>query len=50
MSMEELALMIGVPRQTTNQILNALKVRHIERIQRDELDIVDLSALHALCQ
>ena len=47
---EELALMIGVSRQTTNQILNALKAQHIVRIQRGELEILDLPALRALCQ
>ena len=47
---EELALMIGVSRQTTNQILNALKERRILRIQRGELEILDLPALRALCQ
>ncbi|MDR7307314.1 CRP-like cAMP-binding protein [Rhodoferax saidenbachensis] len=47
---EELALMIGVSRQTTNQILNDLKGRHILRIQRGELEILDLAGLRALCQ
>ncbi|PQA79442.1 Crp/Fnr family transcriptional regulator [Rhodoferax sp. TS-BS-61-7] len=47
---EELALMIGVSRQTTNQILNALKAQHIVRIQRGELEILDLPALRAQCQ
>jgi len=47
---EELALMIGVSRQTTNQILNALKGQRIVRIQRGALEILDLSALRALCQ
>ena len=46
---EELALMIGVSRQTTNQILNGLKDRHILRIQRGALEILDLQALRALC-
>jgi CRP-like cAMP-binding protein len=47
---EELALMIGVSRQTTNQILNALKAQRIIRIQRGALEILDLPALQALCQ
>lgn len=47
---EELTLMIGVSRQTTNQILNDLKGRHILRIQRGELEILDLAGLRALCQ
>lgn len=47
---EELALMVGVSRQTTNQILNELKDRHILRIQRGALEILDLQALRVLCQ
>jgi CRP/FNR family cyclic AMP-dependent transcriptional regulator len=47
---EELALMIGVSRQTTNQILNDLKERRVLRISRGELEILDLPALRALCQ
>lgn len=46
---EQLALMIGVSRQTTNQILNDLKARDIIRLHRGELEILDLPALRALC-
>lgn len=45
---EQLALMIGVSRQTTNQILNDLKARDLIRVHRGELEIVDLPALRAL--
>ena len=46
---EELALMIGISRQTTNQILNELKSRRVLRLQRGALEILDLPALRALC-
>jgi CRP/FNR family cyclic AMP-dependent transcriptional regulator len=46
---EQLALMIGISRQTTNQILNDLKARDLIRVQRGALEIVDLAALRALC-
>lgn len=45
---EQLALMIGVSRQTTNQILNDLKSRDLIRVHRGSLEIVDLPALRAL--
>jgi len=47
---EQLALMIGISRQTTNQILNDLKARDLIRVQRGSLEIVDLAALRGLCQ
>lgn len=47
---EQLALMLGVSRQTTNQILNDLKERALIRVHRGELEILDLAALRALCQ
>lgn len=46
---EQLALMIGVSRQTTNQILHDLKSRDLIRVHRGALEIVDLPALRALC-
>jgi CRP/FNR family cyclic AMP-dependent transcriptional regulator len=46
---DALALMIGVSRQTTNQILNDLKERQIVRVQRGTLEILDLPALQAMC-
>lgn len=45
---EQLALMIGVSRQTTNQILNDLKGRDLIRVRRGSLEIVDLDALRRL--
>ena len=42
--------MIGISRQTTNQILNGLKERRALRISRGELEILDLPALRAQCQ
>ncbi len=41
--------MLGVSRQTTNQILNDLKERQLIRVHRGELEILDLQALRALC-
>jgi CRP/FNR family transcriptional regulator, cyclic AMP receptor protein len=49
MTQEELALMVGISRQTTNQILTQLKDQRIVRVQRGELEILDLAALRALC-
>jgi CRP/FNR family transcriptional regulator, cyclic AMP receptor protein len=49
MTQEELALMVGVSRQTTNQILTQLKDQRIVRVQRGGLEILDLAALRALC-
>ncbi len=46
---EQLALMIGVSRQTTNQILHDLKARDLVRVHRGALEIVDLAALRDLC-
>jgi CRP/FNR family cyclic AMP-dependent transcriptional regulator len=45
LTQEQLALMIGISRQTTNQILNDLKARGILRVQRGALEILDLNAL-----
>lgn len=47
---QELALMIGVSRQTTNQILKGMEAQGILRVQRGGMEIVDLPALRALCQ
>ena len=44
---QELALMIGVSRQTTNQILKELEAQGILRVQRGGVDILDLPALRA---
>jgi len=45
---QELALMIGVSRQTTNQILKELEAQGILRVQRGGMEILDLSGLRAL--
>jgi CRP/FNR family transcriptional regulator, cyclic AMP receptor protein len=49
MTQEELALMVGVSRQTTNQILNALQAQGALRIQRGGLELLDIDVLRALC-
>jgi CRP/FNR family transcriptional regulator, cyclic AMP receptor protein len=45
---EQLALMVGVSRQTTNQILNNLRDLHLIRVHRGALEILDLPALRRL--
>ena len=45
---EELARMLGVSRQTTNQILQALKDQGLIALQRGALEILDIDALRAL--
>jgi len=45
---QELALMIGISRQTTNEILKGLEAQGILRVQRGGLEILDLPALRAL--
>ena len=47
---QELALMIGISRQTTNEILKGMEARGILRVQRGGMEIVDLPALRTLCQ
>ena len=47
---DELARMVGVSRQTANQILNQLQTQRMVRIQRGGLEIVDLPALRAAGQ
>jgi len=47
---QELALMIGVSRQTTNQILKEMELRGILRVQRGGLEILNLAGLRALSQ
>jgi CRP/FNR family transcriptional regulator, cyclic AMP receptor protein len=49
MTQEELAMMVGVSRQTTNQILNALQAQGALRIQRGGLELLDIDVLRALC-
>lgn len=50
LTQEQLSLMLGISRQTTNGILNDLKERHILDVQRGQLEILDLPALQGLCQ
>ncbi|MDZ4073841.1 MAG: Crp/Fnr family transcriptional regulator [Hylemonella sp.] len=47
---QELALMIGVSRQTTNQILKELEAQGILRVRRGGIEIQDLPGLRALSQ
>jgi CRP/FNR family transcriptional regulator, cyclic AMP receptor protein len=44
-----LALMVGVSRQTTNQILKQLEAQGALRIQRGGLELLNTDALRALC-
>ncbi|MBO9680156.1 MAG: Crp/Fnr family transcriptional regulator [Acidovorax sp.] len=48
-SQEQLALMLAISRQTTNQILQDLQARGLLRVQRGEVEILDLAALRAAC-
>lgn len=50
LTQDQLSLMLGISRQTTNGILNDLKDRHIIDVQRGQLEILDLPALQGLCQ
>ena len=50
LTQEQLSLMLGISRQTTNGILNDLKERRILDVQRGQLEILDLPALQRLCQ
>lgn len=49
-SQEQLSQMLAVSRQTTNQILKDLESRHLVRVQRGEVEILDLDGLRALCR
>lgn len=48
-SQEQLSLMLAISRQTTNQILKDLEARQLVRVQRGEVEILDLPALRAVC-
>ena len=50
LTQEQLSLMLGITRQTTNGILNDLKERGIIDVQRGQLEILDLPAVQGLCQ
>jgi hypothetical protein len=41
--------MLAITRQTTNQILKDLQARQLVRVQRGEVEILDLPALRAFC-
>jgi CRP/FNR family transcriptional regulator, cyclic AMP receptor protein len=41
--------MLAISRQTTNQILKDLESRQLVRVQRGEVEILDLAALRATC-
>ncbi|MCU0763506.1 MAG: Crp/Fnr family transcriptional regulator [Hydrogenophaga sp.] len=45
---EELAHMLGLTRQTTNQLLHDLRERAVVRVSRGEIEILDLDALQAV--
>jgi CRP-like cAMP-binding protein len=45
---DDLARMLGISRQTTNQILQAMKDQGLIALQRGELEILDINALRAL--
>jgi CRP/FNR family transcriptional regulator, cyclic AMP receptor protein len=49
MTQEELALMVGVSRQTTNQILKQLEAQGALRVQRGGLELLNTGILRALC-
>ena len=46
---EQLSLMLAISRQTTNQILKDLESRHLVRVQRGEVEILDLTGLRKFC-
>lgn len=49
LSQEQLSLMLAISRQTINQILRDLQTRGLVRVQRGEVEIIDLPALRAIC-
>ena len=48
-SQEQLSLMLAISRQTTNQILKDLESRQLVRVQRGEVEILDLAGLRGVC-
>lgn len=48
-SQEQLSLMLAISRQTTNQILKDLEARHLVRVHRGEVEILDLPGLRSAC-
>ncbi|SFD52952.1 Crp/Fnr family transcriptional regulator [Paracidovorax konjaci] len=49
LSQEQLALMLALSRQTTNQILRDLQARGLLRMHRGGIEILDLAGLRAAC-
>ncbi|CAM3925621.1 Crp/Fnr family transcriptional regulator [Paracidovorax anthurii] len=49
LSQEQLALMLALSRQTTNQILRELQARGLLRMHRGGIEILDLPGLRAAC-
>ncbi len=45
LSQEQLSQMLSISRQTTNQILKDLEARQLVRVQRGEVEIIDLAGL-----
>ena len=45
LSQEQLSQMLSISRQTTNQILKDLEARQLVRVQRGEVEIMDLAGL-----
>ena len=41
--------MLAISRQTTNQILKDLESRQLVRVQRGEVEILDLVGLRGVC-
>lgn len=48
LSQEQLSRLLGITRQTTNQILKNLEQRHIIRLHRNEIEILDRDQLRAV--
>jgi CRP-like cAMP-binding protein len=49
LSQEQLALMLALSRQTTNQLLRDLQSRGLLRMHRGGIEILDLPGLRAAC-
>ena len=48
LSQEQLSQMLSISRQTTNQILKDLEARQLVRVQRGEVEIMDLAGLRRI--
>lgn len=49
LSQEQLSQMLAISRQTTNQILKDLEARGLVRVNRGEVEILDLESLRLFC-